>query len=293
MSSSPWALIKLCDGTYNNTSIRTNASYKECEIKTSQIQKLPLILELYETITTIKLIIDESLPVWPQLLPHQLQLFREIKTLIIQSQVATQMRADMIPDNIWLLFPNLTELNCYDTYIPPYNLQSLNLSIFNLSYSKLKNKKQTAKIKPRIQEIISAVEQMTTLTYISIETDYPAVIADTLFANNPGLIHVLIKDIVVNNIPSITNCLELQVLTLIIDIQTNPYILELQNLDRLIIYQPPNQQGQIILPDDIFAKPVFTTCKTNFILVGNPVSYQIDKAGPNYIKLADKHYHPH
>ena len=275
---------KLSDGVFRDISIRTQAQYKRCDIKTSLIRKLPLILELYETITEIYLIIDEPLPVWPQMTPHQMRLFEDIKTLIINSLAPTRMRPNMLPDNLWLIFPNLTRINSYDTYIPPDNLQNLNLSVFHITYGKCKPKST----KPRIQEIINAITQMTTLTNISIESDYPATITDALFANNPGLTNVWINDIAVDNIPSITNCHGLKVFKLVIDILSNPYILELPNIDRGILCFPDVKPGtQQVLPDDIFTKPLFTTNPKD-IGFENMTNISINKDGANYRNFAEK-----
>ena len=276
----------LSDGIFNDISIRPLAKYNRCDIKTSLIRKLPLILELYETVTEIRLIIDEPIPVWPQMLPHQMRLFHDIKSLIITCQAGTRMRPNMLPDNLWLIFPNLTRINSYDTNIPPDNLQGLNLSVFHIEYSKSRLKS----VKPRIQEIIDAITQMTTLTNISISTDYPATITDALFANNPGFQKVWINDISVNNIPSITNCRDLITFKLIIDILANPYVLDLPNINEGVIEFPPSNSAgntQTIL-DDIFTKPLFTTF-TNYVLLQKIDNVIINKEGENYKQTAKKY----
>jgi len=277
--------IILREGTAKNARIQTNSGYQECEIKSSQIQKLPLILELYETITTVRLTLDVPLPIWPQFLPHQQRLFQNIKTLIINSRRKTKMRENTVPDNIWLIFPNLTQLNCYDTYIPADNLQYMNLSIFHLPYHKF----AIRTMKPKIQEIINAIEQMTTLTNISICSHYPAKISDSLFANNPGLTNVWI-DIVVDNIPSISLCSELTELKLVINILTNPYILELKNINKVIIEFPTNDLSDITIPDEIFAKPIFTTFKAS-LYITNLKNYIINTTAPNYLNLVSMYKH--
>jgi hypothetical protein len=284
MSVKPTPII-VREGAAKNARIQTNSGYQECEIKSSQIQKLPLILELYETITSIKLILDEPLPFWPQFLPHQQRLFQNIKTLIITSHRKTKMRENTVPDNIWLIFPNLTQLNCYDTYMPADNLQYLNLSIFHLTYKKFAKKT----MKPKIQEIISAIEQMTTLKSIFIDSPYPAKITDSLFANNPGLTNVWINDIVLDNIPSISLCSELKELKLVINILNNPYILELKNMNNVIIEFPTNDLSGITLPDDLFARPIFTTFKDYlYIKLEN---YIINTTGSNYLNLVSIYKH--
>ena len=277
--------IKLSNGLLADINIRPGGKYKSCEIKTSAIHKLPLILELYETITEIKLVIDEPLPVWPQMLPHQMRLFHDIKTLIINSSGKTRMRPNMLPDNLWLIFPNITRINSYGTYIPVDNLQGLTVSIFHITYGKITPKST----KPQIQEIINAITQMTTLTNISISTDYPATITDELFANSPELTNVWINDITLDNIPSITNCRELKVFKLVIDILANPYILELPNIDRGILQFPDvKTKTKQAIPDDIFAKPLFST-NPNSIVFENIETINIDKEGANYKILAENY----
>jgi hypothetical protein len=273
----------LSDGIFNHISIRPLAKYMRCDIKTSIIHKLPLILELYETVTEIKLIIDEPIPVWPQMLPHQMRLFHDIKSLFITCQAGIRMRPNMLPDNLWLIFPNLTRIYSYDTYIPPDNLQGLNLSVFHIEYSKSRLKS----VKPRIQEIIDAITSMTTLTTISISTGYPVTIQDALFANNPGFKNIWINDIVVNNIPSITNCSDLRKFKLIIDISTNPYILDLQNINEGDIEFPESKLPRSI-SDDIFNKPLFTTF-TNYVLLQKIDNVIINKEGDNYKHTAQKY----
>jgi hypothetical protein len=275
--------IKLSNGIFANINIRPGGQYESCQIKTSLIHKLPLILELYETIKEIHLIIDVPLPVWPQMTPHQMRLFHDIKTLIINSLVPTRMRPNMLPDNLWLIFPNLTQINSYETYIPPDNLLNLNLTVFKIAYKKIKPKTT----KPQIQEIINAISQMTTLTIICISTDYPANITDELFSNNSGLTNVWINNIPMDNIPSITNCRELKVFKLIINILTNPYILELSNIINCTISFPNIKLGtQQVLPDDIFTKPLFTTTD---IGLENMTNISINKEGINYRNFAEKY----
>ena len=89
-----------------------------CIIRTSQINKLPLILELYDSIISLKLVVDEPLPVFPQFSQRQLNMFKNITSLDIESLHKYRMRPNTIPDNIWLVFPNITGLVCHHTYIP-------------------------------------------------------------------------------------------------------------------------------------------------------------------------------
>lgn len=254
--------IKLRDGD-RDINIPYSVNCSRCIIRTSQIKKLPLILELYDSIISLNLVVDEPLPVFPQFLQHQLNMFRNITSLEIESLYKSRMYPNTIPDNIWAVFPNITCLCCYYIYIPLDNLNTLELSKFSIKYKKL----PTQKMKAHIQDIFNVVEQMNTLTEISISSYYNIIVSDSLFRNNPGLVEISLWDCsILDNIPSIINCKDLKRLNCKIDIFKNPYILDIPNLYFASIKTNINKYENIEIPDYIFAKPIFTTIERSIYL---------------------------
>ena len=253
-------LIKLRDGNMK-INIPYSVNCSRCIIRTSQIKKLPLILELYDSIISLNLVVDEPLTVFPQFTQHQLNMFKNITSLEIESLYKSQMYPNTIPDNIWVVFPNITCLCCHYIYIPLDNLNTLELSKFSINYKKL----PTKKMKEHIQDIFNVVEQMTTLTEISITSYCNIIVSDSLFSNNPGLVNVSIwgAGSILDNIPSIINCKDLKRLICNIDIFKNPYILDISNLKFASIKTNCDKYENIEIPDYIFAKPIFTTIESD------------------------------
>jgi len=270
MASSSYAT--LCIRTYNTGKcIRFDTEFTKCQIATSKIAKLEHILALYEDIEALVLVVDCPLNEWKITRPLD-----RIKHLYLDARTKFCDRPDVLHENIWLMFPNLETLITTNVFLPVDNLDTLqNLNTFRLIHGPSKIKKQDNKI----QEIIQILTNMTTLIDLQILSDHPCQIPDELFQNNTGLKYIdLARCVVCDNIPSIANCQDLCWMGIGIDISTNPYILELSGLDQVFIIDTFNDEP---IPDEIFAKPIFTTAKISSMLQTD--NSRINASGTNYM----------
>jgi len=270
--------IKISSASDNGKCIRFDTTYTKCELTTSKLDKLKHILGLYDTIDTLVLKIDTSVDNWKITRPLD-----TIKHLYLDAQSKFINRTGVVPDNFWLMFPNLETIKLCSVFVPVDNLDTLtNLTTFALTWDKPTIKKHDNKI----QEVIQVVANMTTLVNLEIISTKDCHIPDELFQNNPQLKYVkFARGVICDNIPSIMNCKELTHLGIIINIHTNPYILELTNLAKIKITDAAENTA---ISDEIFAKPIFTTCKTNnleFLVGANCPNWQELINGDNYIKL--------
>lgn len=243
--------IKLTSTTTSTSKcIRFDTTYTHCEITTSRFDKLQYMLGLYDTINAITLIIDTPQQDW-----KITRSYDSIKHLRIHARTKFIDRADVLPENIWLMFPNLETIITDDVYIPDVNLDALqHLNTFRLIYGPPRIKKTDTKI----EEIIQVLTNMTTLIDIQILSDQKCHIPDEIFQNNTGLKYVdFNRNTISENIPSILNCRKLTRMCINIDLLNNPYILELSGLEQVEI----NDYSDTPVPDEIFAKPVFANFK--------------------------------
>ena len=248
--------IKLTSTTTSSSKcIRFDTTYTHCEITTSRFDKLQHMLGLYDTIEALTLIIDTPLQDW-----KITKLLDSIKHLRIHARTKCCCRQDVLPENIWLMFPNLETIITNDVYIPVANLDTLqNLNTFRLSYGAPMIKKTDTKI----EEIIGILSNMTTLIDLQILSEQKCHIPDEIFQNNTGLKYVdFNRKTISDNIPSILNCRELTRMCINIDLPNNPYILELSGLEQVDI----NDYSDTPVPDEIFAKPVFANFKLSSCL---------------------------
>lgn len=274
-SSASSSYAKLSIGNDNPCKcIWFDTAFTKCQIATSKIAKLEHILELYDDITALVLVVDCPLSDWKITRPLD-----GIKHLYLDARAKFCDRPDVLPENIWLMFPNLETLITKNVFLPVDNLNTLqNLNAFRLIHGASKIKKQDNKI----QEIVQILANMTTLIDLQIISEHPCQIPDELFQNNPGLKYIdFYSKAVCNNIPSIANCRELCWMGIKIDILANPYILELSGLCQVYIMDHDNDEP---IPDEIFAKPVFTSARISSLL---QVVYEnvlrINASGPNYL----------
>jgi hypothetical protein len=208
------------------------------------------MLGLYDTIIAITLVIDTPLQDWKITKPLD-----SIKHLRIHARVKFCNRPELLPENIWLMFPNLETIITDDVYIPDANLDTLqNLNTFRLSYGPTRIRKTDTKI----EEIIQSLANMTTLIDLQLSSFQKCHIPDELFQNNNRLKYIdFSSNTMSDNIPSILNCRKLTRMCINIDVLANPYILELSGLEQVEI----NDNSNIPVPDEIFAKPVFADFK--------------------------------
>ena len=231
--------------------IRFDETYTKCELITSKIDKLPHILGLYDTIEALELTVDGQPQTWKITRPLD-----TIKYLSLKARTAFRNRPEMLPENFWLMFPNLEAIITEDVFLPVANLDALlNLNTCHLTYGVSKVKKTTSKV----NELIQVLTNMTTLTDLKIHSHEECHIPDELFQNNPNLQFISFYGRTrTDNIPSILNCNTLRKLRIAINLVDNQYILELSNLEAFLI----NLIGSDQIPDDFFAKPIFMTCTT-------------------------------
>ena len=275
------SFIKVSSATDNPKCIRLDTTYTRCDIQTSKIDKLPHILGLYDTIDTLVLKIDTPVENWKITRPLD-----TIKHLCLDAQTKFCNRSDVVQDNFWLMFPNLLTIVLRTVYIPIDNLDTLtNLTSFVLNWYIPKIKKHDNKI----QEVIQVLANMTTLVNLEIINTKECHIPHELFQNNLQLKYVnFARGIICDNIPSILNCRELQRLGLKINIHTNPYILELTNLEQFKIM---DAAANTAIPDEIFGMPIFTTCRTSsaeFRCGIDCPNWQEYISGVNYRKWRDE-----
>jgi len=262
--------IKLTTTNYSEPKcIRFDTQYTHCEIPTSRTDKIQHMLGLYDTITAVTLVIDTPLQEWKITKPLD-----SIKHLFIHARAKFCNRLDVLPENIWLMFPNLETIITSHVYIPVANLDTLqNLNTFRLDYGPPKVMKSDLKV----QDIIQVLSNMTTLIDLQILSVQQCHIPDELFQNNPGLKYIdFNRSTVSDNIPSIQNCLELTRMCINIDVLNNPYILELSGLEQVEI----NDYSNTPVPDEIFAKPVFADFKLSSCFSTPRTRY--DANGPYY-----------
>jgi hypothetical protein len=247
------SFIKVSSSTESRKCIRFDTLYTRCDIQASNIDKLQHILGLYDTIDTLTLKIDTPVENWKITRPLD-----TIKHLCLDAQTKFCNRAGVVPDNFWLMFPNLETIKLRTVIVPVDNLDTLTyLNTFALNWDTPKIKKTDNKI----QEVIQILANMTTLVNLEIISTKECHIPDELFLNNPQLKYVkFARGVICDNIPSILNCRELVRLGLKINIHTNPYILELANMEEFLIIDAAVATA---IPDEIFAKPIFTTCRTS------------------------------
>jgi hypothetical protein len=243
--------IKLTSTTSSGTKcVRFDTQYTHCEISTSRFDKLQHMLGLYDTITAVTIVIDCPIGEWKITKPLD-----SIKHLRIHARTKFCGRQEVLPENIWLMFPNLETIITDDVYIPDANLDTLqNLNTFRLIYGPPRTKKSD----PKVQDIIQVISNMTTLIDLQILSSQQCHIPDEIFQNNPGLKYIdFNRNTVSDNIPSMMNCRELTRMCINIDVLNNPYILELSGLEQVEI----NDYSNTPVPDEIFAKPVFADFK--------------------------------
>ena len=190
-------------------------------------------------------------------------------------------RPDVLPENFWLMFPNLETIITQNIFVPVANLDTLqNLNTFRLVHGPSKIKKADSKI----QDIVQVLANMNTLTDIQIISEQKCHIPDELFLNNPNLKYIdLARNAIINNIPGILNCRELARLHIKIDLLANPYILELSGLEYFKII---DHFASAPIPDEIFAAPIFATCTGVYNI--DVESGRINYNGVNYKTCADK-----
>jgi hypothetical protein len=259
-----------------NKCIRFDTQYTHCEITTSRFDKLQHMLGLYDTIEALTLVVDCPLSEWKIIRPLD-----AIKHLYLDARTKYNNRPGVLPENIWLMFPNLETIITGKVYIPIDNLDTLqNLNTFRLIWGASKIKKTDTKI----QEIVQVLANMTSLIDIQIISAQKCHIPDELFLNNTHLKYVdFARNAVINNIPSILNCRELVGLHLKIDLLANPYILELSGLE---YFKIRDHFSSAPIPDEIFAAPIFATCTgvSNIYVELGRINYN----GANYKTRADK-----
>ena len=176
------SFIKVSSASNNGKCIRLDTTYTRCDIQVSKIDKLPHILGLYDTIDTLVLKIDTIVDDWKITRPLD-----TIKHLCLDAQTKFCNRTGVLPDNFWLMFPNLETIKLLTVYIPVDNLDTLtNLTTFALNWDMPKNKKQDNKI----QEVIQVLANMTTLFNLEIISTKECHIPDELFQNNLQLKYV-------------------------------------------------------------------------------------------------------
>jgi hypothetical protein len=204
-----------------------------------------------------------------------------IRHLWLQARTKYCNRPEVLPDNFWLMFPNLETIITDEVFCPVVNLDALqNLTTFHLTWGPSKIKKTDTKI----QEIIQVLANMNTLTDIKISSTQECHIPDELFQNNPNLQFVKYNRLVrTDNIPSIVSCHELKRLALNINLVENEYILELANLEAFVI----TNIGSMPIPDEFFAKPLFMTCKTKLGRLDCIHSTLINSRGEHYRKYSE------
>lgn len=288
--------IKLITGIERTGSkcIRLDTTYTKCKLKASNIDKLTHILGLYDTVEALDLTIDEPPENWKITRPYD-----TIKHICLDAKTKFCNRPNILPDNFWLMFPNLETIILLQVFIPVDNLDTLtNLTTFRLSCWKSKIKKTELKI----QEIVRVLANMTTLTDIQIVCEQKCYIPDELFQNNAQLKYInFFQNVSCHNIPSILNCRELRRMCIKINVLTNPYILELTNMEQFKIVDIPlletddHSQNQMLLSEEmpdgpkildvLFDKPIFTTCITKSCIIWlNSHNRQLTGKGPNYCK---------
>lgn len=271
-SSACSSYVKLSIGAdYTGKCIWFDTAFTKCQIATSKFAKLEHILALYEDINTLVLVVDCPVSEWKITRP-----ITAIKHLYLDARTKFCDRQGVLPENIWLMFPNLETLITTNVFLPVDNLDTLqNLNTFRLIHGPSKIKKQTNKI----EEIVQILTNMTTLIDLQILSDHPCEIPDELFQNNPGLKYIdFERKVVCNNIPSIANCRELSWMNINIDIAANRYILELSGLDQVSI---TDYFSDTPLSDEIFAKPVFVSAKISSYF--QTATTRINCSGPNYL----------
>lgn len=274
-SSACSSYVKLSMGNENTGKcIWFDTPFTKCQIATSKIAKLEHILALYDDITALVLVVDCPLSEWKITRPLD-----RIKHLYLDARTKFCDRPNVLPENIWLMFPNLETLITTNVFLPVDNLDTLqNLNTFRLIHDTSKIKKQDNKI----QEIVQILANMTTLIDLQIISEHPCQVPDELFQNNPGLKYIEFdRKAVCNNIPSIANCRELCWMGIKIDILANPYILEISGLDQVYIIDHDNDEP---IPDEIFAKPVLATAKISSGIQANIP--RINASGSNYLAHA-------
>ena len=186
------AYIKVVGGQTSKC-IRFDTTYTKCELSTSKINKLPHILGLYDTIEALILTIDEPQQNWKITRPYD-----TIKHLWLKAQKKYCNRPEVLPDNFWLMFPNLETIITEEVFCPVANLDALqNLNTFLLTWGCSKVKKTNS----RVQEIVQVLANMNTLTDIKISSSQECHIPDELFQNNI-LELVNLEAFVINNIGS-------------------------------------------------------------------------------------------
>ncbi len=270
--------IKLSSTTSSGAKcIRFDTQYTHCEVPTSRFDKLQHMIGLYDTINSITLVIDCPLNEWKITKP-----LGSIKHLNLDARTKFSNRPGVLPENIWLMFPNLETLITTNVFLPVDNLDTLqNLNTFRLTWGASKIKKYDT----RIQEIVQFLANMTSLIDIQIIPEQECHIPDELFQNNQGLKYIdFSRKAISNNIPSILNCRELVRMHIKININDNPYILELSGLEQAVLR---DHFTTTPFPDEVFAKPVFTTCteKANIDVYDLTL---INKSGDNLRKLIEK-----
>ena len=253
--------------------IRFDTTYTKCELATSKLNKLPHILGLYDSIEALVLTIDEPPANWKITRPHD-----TIKHLWLKARKKYCNRPEVLPENFWLMFPNLETIITDEVFCPVANLDALqNLNTFLLTWGPSKIKKTDTKI----QDIVQILTNMNPLTDIKISSTQECHIPDELFQNNTNLQFVkFARNAKTDNIPSILNCRELKRLTLNINLVENQYILELSNIEEFEI----DNIGSEPIPDEFFAKPLFMTCKTKRGNLNCDDSTLINSRGENYRK---------
>ncbi len=270
------SFVKLTTNTDNKSKcIRFDTSYTHCNIKTSHFDKLQHILGLYDTIDAITLFIDEPPQNWKITRPLD-----SIKHICLDAHTKFCNRPNVLPENFWLMFPNLETIIVLLVFIPVANLDTLqNLNTFRLIHRYSKIKKHDTKI----QEIIQTLANMNTLTDIQIKSMKRCNIPDELFQNNPGLKYIEFDyNTFADNIPSILNCRELLWMSIKIDLLANMYILDLTNLEQFKIKDYVNDTHKI--PDEVFSRSIFTTCRTQGMEL-EPVTDRNNLRGKHYMKL--------